>query len=476
MSISALVMREPTLDRDSLACLRRRASVRPPSVLSEGSALRWRYGERLNDVIEEACRRHAGRTAVSIESADISYAELDARANQMARLFIARGVKPGDRVAVLLDRGIETYVALFALLKAGAAYVPLDANHPSERIRFIVSDAGASLAVAHLRLADRLADCGVPTLVLDGMRAEVAALADAPLSESERGPHGDTLCYVLYTSGTTGNPKGVAVAHPSICNFVRVAAERYGFGPGDRVYQGMSVAFDFSIEEIWVPLVAGATLVPNTAATSLFGDELADFLEARGVTCLCCVPTLLASIERDLPKLRILLIGGEACPPALVKRWSRPGRTLLNSYGPTETTVTATLGVMTPDRPVTIGRPLPTYSIVILDPDRDVALEMGEAGEIGIAGIGVAEGYLNRSELTRAKFIDDFLALPNNPSGRIYRTGDLGRIAEDGEIEYLGRIDTQIKLRGYRIELTEIEFGPARDSGNRPGRRHDLRA
>src|SRR5271166_1741158 len=457
MSTSALVMREPTLDRDSLACIRRRASVRPPSVLSEGSALRWRYGERLNDVIEEACRRHAGRTAVSIESADISYAELDARANQMARLFIARGVKPGDRVAVLLDRGIETYVALFALLKAGAAYVPLDANHPSERIRFIVSDAGASLAVAHLRLADRLADCGVPTLVLDGMRAEVAALADAPLSESERGPYGDTLCYVLYTSGTTGNPNGVAVAHPSICNFVRVAAERYGFGPGDRVYQGMSVAFDFSIEEIWVPLGAGATLVPNTAATSLFGDELADCLEARGVTCLCCVPTLLASIERDLPKLRILLIGGEACPPALVKRWSRLGRTLLNSYGPTETTVTATLGVLTPDRPVTIGRPLPTYSIVILDPDRDVALEMGEAGEIGIAGIGVAEGYLNRSELTRAKFIDDFLALPNNTSGRIYRTGDLGRIAEDGEIEYFGRIDTQIKLRGYRIELTEIE-------------------
>ncbi len=206
-----------------------------------------------------------------------------------------------------------------------------------------------------------------------------------------------------------------------------------------------------------MPLVAGATLVPNTGATSLFGEELADFLESRDVTCLCCVPTLLASIERELPKLRILLIGGEACPPALVKRWSRPGRTLLNSYGPTETTVTATLGVMTPDRPVTIGKPLPTYSIVILDAKEDVALELGEAGEIGIAGIGVAEGYLNRPELTRAKFIDDFLALPNNPSGRIYRTGDLGRITDDGEIEYLGRIDTQIKLRGYRIELTEIE-------------------
>ena len=164
-----------------------------------------------------------------------------------------------------------------------------------------------------------------------------------------------------------------------------------------------------------------------------------------------------ASIDRELPKLRVFLIGGEACPPALVKRWSRPGRTLLNSYGPTETTVTATLGVLTPDRLVTIGKPLPTYSIVILDPEEDAAVEFGEQGEIGVGGVGVAEGYLNRPELTGEKFIRDFLALPNNRSGRIYRTGDLGRLTDDGEVEYLGRIDTQIKLRGYRIELTEIE-------------------
>ena len=434
-----------------------KAAPAPLSIISDGSMLRWRYGERLDDVIEDACRRHADRIAVAVDGANVSYRELDARANQMARFFLIQGVRAGDRVAVLFDRGVEAYVALLALLKVRATYVPLDSNHPPERLRHILQDSGASLVVTHLRLADRFDPSALALIVLDRARYEVAELDESPLQEAERAPAADGLCYILYTSGTTGQPKGVAVAHPSICNFVRVATELYGFSPGDRVYQGMSVAFDFSIEELWVPLVAGATLVPNTAATSLFGEELADFLESRGVTCFCCVPTLLASIDRELPDLRIFLIGGEACPPALVKRWSRPGRSLLNSYGPTETTVTATLGRMYPDKPVTIGRPLPTYSIVILDPKRGEALPMGEAGEIGIAGIGVAEGYLNRRELTEAKFIPDFLALPNNPSGRIYRTGDLGRINAEGEIEYLGRIDTQVKLRGYRIELTEIE-------------------
>ena len=426
------------------------------SVLGDGDMLRWRYGERLEDVLEDACRRHSERIAVSLDGLDITFAELDARANQMARHFRSLGVRPGDRVGVLLDRGLDAYVTLFGLLKARAAYVPIDANYPADRLAYILEDSGSRLAVTQQRFADRFPD-GLPLVVLDRARYEVAAAADAPLKDEERGASPETLAYVLYTSGTTGRPKGVAVGHASICNFVRVAAESYGFGVDDRVYQGMSIAFDFSVEELWVPLVAGATLVPNACANSLFGEELAEFLESRAVTCFCCVPTLLASIERDLPALRVLLIGGEACPPALVSRWSRPGRTLLNSYGPTETTVTATLGAMRPDKPVTIGRPLPTYSVVILDAERAVALPLGDRGEIGIAGVGVAEGYLNRPELTAAKFIADFLKLPNNPSGRIYRTGDLGRINAEGEIEYLGRIDTQVKLRGYRIELTEIE-------------------
>ena len=283
----------------------RRVDGRPrASILSDASALRWRHGERLEDVLEEACRRFSERIAISVGGLTVTFAELNARADQMARYFASQGLKAGDRVGVLLDRGVEAYVALFALLKARATYVPLDPNHPPERIRYILADAGATLVVAHLRLADRLSGLEIAQITLDNARSAVAAFPMTPLGDAERGRPADSLCYVLYTSGTTGHPKGVAVAHPSICNFVRVAAELYGFAPGERVYQGMSIAFDFSIEELWVPLVAGATLVPNLAAASLFGEELAEFLDANDVSGLCCVPTLLASIERDLPKLQ----------------------------------------------------------------------------------------------------------------------------------------------------------------------------
>jgi amino acid adenylation domain-containing protein len=265
------------------------------------------------------------------------------------------------------------------------------------------------------------------------------------------------LCYIVYTSGSTGRPKGVALEHASICNFVRVALEVYRIAPHDRVYQGMTIAFDFSVEEIWVPLVAGATLVPKPAGSSLVGHELGTFLRVNEITALCCVPTLLATLEEDLPSLRFLLVSGEACPQHLIARWHRPDRRFLNVYGPTEATVTATWTSVHPDRPVTIGVPLPTYSAVILDPAEDKELPPGEVGEIGITGIGLARGYLNRDDLTDRSFIRDFLGIDNNPSGRIYRTGDLGRINDDGEIEYHGRMDTQVKIRGYRIELTEIE-------------------
>jgi non-ribosomal peptide synthetase-like protein len=287
---------------------------------------------------------------------------------------------------------------------------------------------------------------------------EIASRDPRPLTAAERGPLTDPLAYVIYTSGSTGRPKGVAVGHASICNFVRVAAQVYGIRPGDRMYQGMTIAFDFSVEEIWVPWAAGAALVPKPAGSALLGVDLHAYLVAQRVTAMCCVPTLLATLEEDVPDLRFLLVSGEACPHDLIVRWHRPGRRFLNVYGPTEATVTATWTAVDPDRAVTIGVPLPTYSIVILDPDDPTrALPRREVGEIGIAGIGLAVGYVNRPDVTGRAFVRDVLGIAGNPSGRIYRTGDLGCVTEAGEIEYHGRIDLQVKIRGYRIELTEIE-------------------
>ena len=421
------------------------------------NAVRWRKGDRLDHLFELCSERFEDRPAVITENGQITYQELDRRANQVARYLIGQGVEAGDRLGLLFDKTVETYVALLAVLKVNAAYVPLDPGIPVVRLQFMVADAGITAIVSMSGFGQKLRGIDVRHICLDEVKQEIDAKPHTRLIDGEAGSPVDQICYIIYTSGTTGNPKGVVIEHPSICNFVRVAAELYGFAPGDRVYQGMTIAFDFSVEEIWVPLMAGATLVPANPGASLLGDELADFLRERRVNCLCCCPTLLATIEQDLPDLRILLVGGEACPQNLVVRWHRPGRTILNSYGPTEATVTATLTQLTPDKPVTIGRPLPTYAIAILDPATDAAVAPGDVGEIGIAGIGLAAGYLNQESLTRQKFIADFLNIPNNPSKRIYRTGDLGRINDVGEIEYLGRIDTQVKIRGYRIELVEIE-------------------
>jgi non-ribosomal peptide synthetase-like protein len=427
-------------------------------------SIRWRPGERLEQLFERRCdwlRQHgqAGHLAVDAAGERLSYADLDARANQLARFLIRHGVRPGDRIGLLSDHPVDGYVGMLAVLKARAAYVPLDTGFPADRLSYIVSDARVRMVLTRSYLAGHVRPlAGQVALVhLDRAQNLIRAERRDRLGTGQQPQAPDALCYVIYTSGSTGRPKGVAVGHASICNFVRVAAEVYGIASDDRVYQGMTIAFDFSVEEIWVPWMAGATLVPKPDGGSLLGPELGAFLRERRITALCCVPTLLATLEEDLPGLRFLLVSGESCPQDLITRWYRPGRRFLNVYGPTEATVTATWTVVHPGRPVTIGVPLPTYSVVVLDPDKDQVLPAGAMGEIGIAGIGLAYGYLNRPDLTQRAFVPDFLGMPGNPSRRIYRTGDLGRVNRRGEVEHHGRIDTQVKIRGYRIELSEIE-------------------
>jgi non-ribosomal peptide synthetase-like protein len=425
--------------------------------------MRWQPGQRLEHLFESQCDRlvQAGcgsQLAVDAGAVTLSYPELDARANRLARFLARSGIRAGDRVGLLLDQPVDGYVSMLAVLKAHAAYVPLDAGFPADRLAYMVEDAAVTLVLTHSWLAERAESLAAQTKVvyLDEAGHLVELESEDRLSWQDDAAAND-LCYVVYTSGSTGRPKGVAIEHASICNFVQVAAEVYGIAADDRVYQGMTIAFDFSVEEIWVPWMAGATVVPRPAGPGLLGEELHAFLASRGVTALCCVPTLLATLDDDLPALRFLLVSGESCPQDLVSRWHRPGRRFLNVYGPTEATVTATWTVLRPERPVTIGVPLPTYEVVVLDPDADRALPPGTLGEIGIAGIGLARGYLNRPEETERAFVPDFIGIEDNPSGRIYRTGDIGLVNSGGDIEHRGRMDAQVKIRGYRVELTEVE-------------------
>ena len=440
------------------------AVLGPDHVLSSDDpdpAPRWAPGDRLHHVFEQTCDRlraagEADRLAVSRGDVRLTYDELDARANRLARRLVEHGVGAGDRVGLLLDDAVWSYTAVLAVLKLHAAYVPLDAGFPADRVAFIVRDAGVAVVLTLAHLRDGLSGAGVAVVALDEERARFDAQDATRLPRPARAARGDELAYVIYTSGTTGRPKGVPIEQAGIVNFVRVAAEVYGVREDDRMYQGLTLAFDFSVEEVWVAWAVGATLVPRPGGP-LLGEELVQFLREERVTALCCVPTLLATMHDDLPDVRFLLVSGEACPPDLVTRWYRPGRRFLNTYGPTEATVTATWTTVHPDRPVTIGVPLPTYSVVVLAADGDAVLAPGEQGEIAIAGVCLSPGYLNRPDATARAFVPAPLPLPHNPSGQVYRTGDLGRIGEDGRITYLGRIDTQVKIRGYRVELTEIE-------------------
>ena len=410
-----------------------------------------RHPDRLHRFFEATVARTPDAVALQDGALELTYAELDGRAAQLARYLQAHGAAPGRRIGILLHRTWRTYAVLLAVLKAGAAFVPIDPAAPPDRIGYIRDDAELDLLVTTSDLASELPRGGM--IQLDLCVDEVTRLPRHPVEPVP--PETDPLAYIIYTSGSSGRPKGVAVAHPSICNFVHEITQVYDVRPHDRVYQGMTISFDFSIEEIWPTFAAGATLVVGPTDSRRIGAELGDFLADTGVTVLCCVPTLLATIPRELPALRTLLVGGEACPAGLVERWARPGRRMLNTYGPTEATVTATWGELAPGRPVTIGRPVPTYSVVILD-DTLREVPHGEVGEICIGGPGVALGYVNLPEKTADRFVRHPAAPPDG-DGRLYRTGDLGRVDDGGEIVYLGRADDEVKIRGHRVDLGEIE-------------------
>ncbi|MFB6981089.1 Pls/PosA family non-ribosomal peptide synthetase [Streptomyces scopuliridis] len=425
---------------------------------------------RLHSVFEAACDRTPSATALECAHHALTYAELDARANQLAHFLRGLGIGRGARVAILVPRSVEVYVSLLGVGKAGAVFVPVDPTSPPDRLAFIAEDAAVDLVLTTSALAPAVDGLACRVVELDSYGHELAGLPTTrplpPEPGSEPGPgpapeDGHPAAYIMYTSGSSGRPKGVKVAQSSICNFLDVVPKVYDVRPDDRVYQGMTISFDFSIEEIWPTWSVGATLVAGPDGSGHLGAELGEFLHSRRITMLYCVPTLLETIPAELPFIRSIVVGGETCPGQLVERWSRPGRRMLNTYGPTEATVTATWAELTPGRAVTIGRPLPTYSVVLLD-DQLRPVADGETGEICIGGPGVADGYVGRPELTA----DRFIVHPLAPRGsRLYRTGDLGRMTRDGEVEFLGRADDEVKIRGYRVDLGEIDSVLLEDPG-----------
>jgi len=413
----------------------------------------------LHEFFEAAADRHPDQIAVDVppglgrrERIRVSYAEMSLLVRALASRIGAH-CHSDSVVAILLPRDSHwLYVAQLAALKSGAAFTCLDASFPDEHIRAVLNDCSASVVLSDHDGLARLSGAGIRVANAFDVCVAVGH-GEVDVQELAR-PSSHSLAYVIYTSGTTGTPKGVMIEHRSIVNLVASDLDEFQLSSADRVGQGSSAAYDSSIEEIWLAFAAGATLVVLDDQTSRLGPDLVPWLRRERISVFCPPPTLLRTTgcmnpSTALPDLRLLYVGGEALTEELANRWSA-GRRMVNGYGPTECTVTVVRGDVVAGRPVTIGQPVSGHIAFVLDATLAPVQEGGE-GELCIAGPGLARGYRNRPDTTATKF-------PIHPTlGRIYRTGDLVRRKADGDLEYLGRIDAQIKLRGYRIELEAIE-------------------
>ncbi|GAA3438553.1 non-ribosomal peptide synthetase [Kutzneria kofuensis] len=393
----------------------------------------------LPELIEAQAARTPDAIAVLADTT-LTFAELDRRANRLARRLIAAGAGPEKIVALALPRSLEIIVAQLAVLKTGAAYLPVDPAYPAERIEFMLADAKPVLVVT-------MPDSNVPSgFVMDGSEE---SCSDEPVTRS-LSP--SSPAYVIYTSGSTGRPKGVVVTHAGLASFSAAEIEHFDVRPGDRVLQFASPSFDASVLELCMSLPAGAALVVPPPGP-LLGEHLAAVFSGREVTHALVPPVAMATVpEVALPALRTLILGGDACTPDLVARWA-PERRLINAYGPTESTVVATWSdPLEPGGTPPIGRPIWNTRVYVLD-DELRPVPVGVPGELYVAGVGLARGYLDRPGLTAARFV----ANPFEPGARMYRTGDLVRWTAADELEFLGRADNQVKIRGFRVEPGEIE-------------------
>lgn len=417
----------------------------PPGIVLGISRPDLLLEETLADIFRMSAEKHAAKTALIFEDKSVTYAELDRWSDAMSQHLSEKGIKPGDAVGLWWPRSLELHVAVLGIVKCGAAYVPLDREMPAERVETVLNEVQAKACIS-----DGTLNIDCPVFAVVGQPSANTTILPV------KGPAPDNWAYVLYTSGSTGKPKGIPITHRMISHFVRAEQSVLNIRTTDKVYQGFSVSFDMWCEEVWISYLVGATLWVADATTTKSIDELDEVLRKQHITVLHTVPSLLAVMNDDVPLIRLVNAGGEACTAQVVSRWSVPPRQFFNSYGPTETTVTATITTLKPGEPITIGQPLPNYNLAVVDEQLNL-LPVGERGELVITGPGVSHGYVNRPDLTVEKFVPKPAQLSELPGDFVYKTGDAAIINPDGSIDFQGRLDDQIKLRGYRIELGEIE-------------------
>ncbi|MCC7247805.1 MAG: amino acid adenylation domain-containing protein, partial [Lysobacter sp.] len=422
--------------------------------------------------LHQTFEAHAARApevvAIATRDATLRYGTLNADANRLARHLRDCGVAPDGLVAICMQRTPALFEAVLAVLKAGGAYVPLDPNYPEERLAQMLSDARPSVVLTDAASADALtaamtrADHAAKTIDVVAERGAWSAQSPENLSNDDVGVSPRHLAYVIYTSGSTGAPKGAMIEHRGAMNLMAEQGRRFDVSPESRVLQFAALSFDACAFEWVMAFGHGACLCLAPPGEVLVGEALKAAIDDQRITHTLLPPVALSSLPESatLPSLRVLIAGGEALPPALMRRWAR-GRAMFNAYGPTEDSVVSTLYACETDlpddasmssMPVPIGAPLANHRMYVLDPQQR-PVPVGVVGELYVGGVGVARGYLNRPELTAERFVED----PFRAGERIYRTGDLGRWRADGSIEYRGRNDFQVKIRGYRIELGEIE-------------------
>ena len=390
--------------------------------------------------------------ALIFKGEQLTYRELNSKANQLANYLQTLGVKPETLVGICIEPSLEMIVGILGILKAAGAYVPIDPTYPSERIAYMLDDSQLAVLLTQEKLVTSLPQHQAQVICLDSDWKEIS-------TESKSSPitslTPENLAYVIYTSGSTGKPKGVLVAHRGLCNLSQAQIKLFDVQPDSCVLQFASISFDASIWEIVMALCAGARLYLGTREELQPGQPLLELLQEQEITHLTLVPSALAALSSEnLPALQNIIVAGEPCPPSLVIQWAS-GRRFFNAYGPTESTVCATVAQCFEDMDVLpIGRPIANTKIYILDRYLQ-PVPIGVPGELHLASVGLAKGYLNRPELTDSKFIAN--PFSQKLSDRLYKTGDLVRYGNDGQIEFVGRIDDQVKIRGFRIELGEIE-------------------